>query len=150
MATAQQQLDGFLKKCSPDMEKLGRTAIAQLRKRPPGAFCLVYDNYNALAVGFGRTSKPSAIPISIAFYPKGVTLFLMRGASPDDPERLMAGKGARIRSIRFDGLAMLRSEPVDQLIAAAVLQAGWKLDARSKGELIIKSISPKQRPRRPS
>lgn len=150
MATAQQQLDGFLQKYSPKMEKLGRAAITHLRKRLPGAFCLAYDNYNSLAVGFGETDKVSALPISIALFPKWATLFLMFGASLDDPDRLLTGKGARIRSVRLSGLDMLKSEPVDRLIAAAVLQAGWKLDPKAKGELIIKSISPKQRPRRPS
>ena len=149
MATAQQQLDGFLKKYSPEMEKLGRAAIAHLRKRLPGAICLAYDNYNALAVGFGPSAKASALPLSIALYPKWATLFLMYGASLDDPHGLMEGKGARIRSIRLSGLPMLKSEPVDRLIASAVLQAGWKLDPNARGELIIKSISAKQRPRRP-
>lgn len=73
----------------------------------------------------------------------------MDGASLDDPDELMQGKGARIRSVRLSSLAMLKSEPVDQLIAAAVLQAGWKLDPKAKGALVIKSISSKQRPRRP-
>ena len=150
MATAQQQLDGFLKKYSPEMEKLGRAAIAHLRKRLPGAICLAYDNYNALAVGFGHSAKVSSLPLSIALYPKWATLFLMSGASLDDPDCLLEGKGPRIRSIRLSGLAMLKSEPVDRLIAAAILQAGWKLDPNAKGELIIKSISPKQRPRRPA
>ena len=63
MVSAQQQLDGFLQKYSPEMEKLGRAAIAHLRKRLPGAFCLVYDNYNSLAVGFCTTPKPSYLPI---------------------------------------------------------------------------------------
>ena len=62
MATAQQQLDSFLQKYSPEMEKLGRAAISHLRKRLPGAICLAYDNYNALAVGFGPTAKVSALP----------------------------------------------------------------------------------------
>lgn len=150
MATAQQQLDGFLQKYSPGMEKLGRAAITHMRKRLPGAFCLAYDNYNALAVGFGPTARPSLIPISIALYPKWAMLFLMYGASLHDPDGLMAGKGARIRSIRLSGLPMLKSGPVDQLISAAVLQAGWKLDPKAKGELIIQSVSPKQRPRRPA
>lgn len=149
MATAQQQLDGFLKKYAPDMEKLGRSAIAHMRKRLPGAFCLAYDNYNALAVGFGPNAKASTIPLSLAFYPRWATLFLMYGAQLPDPKKLMTGKGARIRSVRLTGLAMLKSDPVDQLISAAVMQAGWMLDPKAKGELIIKSISPKQRPRRP-
>ena len=90
------------------------------------------------------------MPISIALFPKWATLFFVFGASLDDPDRLLTGKGARIRSVRLSGLDMLKSEPVDRLIAAAVLQAGWKLDPKAKGELIIKSVSPKQRPRRPS
>lgn len=149
MATAQQQLDGFLKKYSPEMEKLGRSAITHLRKRLPGAFCLVYDNYNALAVGFGPTAKPSALPISIAFYPRWATLFFMFGAALDDPDKLLEGKGARIRSVRLDGLGMLKSAQIDKLITAAVLEAGWTLDSDSQGALVIQSISAKQRPRRP-
>jgi hypothetical protein len=149
MATAQQQLDGFLQKYSPQIEKIGRGAITHLRKRLPGAICLVYDNYNALAVGFGPTAKASALPISIALYPRWVTLFLMFGATLDDPEGLMEGKGPKIRSVRLDGLEMLKGEAVDALITGAVLQAGWTLDPKSKGELIIQSISAKQRPRRP-
>ena len=149
MPTAQQQLDGLLKKYSPEMEKLGRAAIAYLRKRLPGAFCLVYDNYNALAVGFGPEAKASILPISIALYPRWATLFLMFGATLDDPEGLLEGKGPRIRSVRLDGLGMLKSEAIDTLVAAAVVQAGWKLDPKAKGELIMQSVSAKQRPRRP-
>ncbi len=149
MATARQQLDGFLKKYSPEMEKLGRAVIAYLRKRLPGAICLVYDNYNALSVGFWPTAKASALPISIALYPRWATLFLMFGATRDDPEGLLEGKGPRIRSVRLDGPGGLKSEPVDALVTAAVLQAGWTLDRKAKGEVVIQSVSEKQRPRRP-
>ena len=149
MATAQQQLDGFLQKYSPELAKLGRDAIAHMRKRLPGAICLVYDNYNALAVGFGPDDKASTLPLSIALYPRWANLFLMYGGTLEDPERLLSGKGARIRSMRFSTLTELKSPAVDQLITAAVLQAGWKLIPKAKGELIIKSISAKQRPRRP-
>ena len=54
-----------------------------------------------------------------------------------------------MRSIRLDGMATLKSPDVDALISAAVMQAGWRLDPKAKGELVIKSISPKQRARRP-
>jgi hypothetical protein len=150
MATAQQQLDAFLQKYSPEIAKLGRQAITHMRKRLPGAFCPVYDNYNALAVGFGEEQKISKLPLSIALYPRWATLFLMYGAALPDPHGLMEGKGARIRSVRLtEGMATLKSDPVDQLISAAVMHAGWKLNPKAKGELVIKSISPKQRPRRP-
>ncbi len=149
MTTAQQHLDKFLQKYSPEMEKLGRSAISHLRKRLPGAICLVYDNYNALAVGFGPDGKPSTLPISIAFYPRWATLFFMYGGLLPDPDGMLEGKGARIRSVRLKGIESLSEPAIDQLITAAVLQAGWQLTPRAKGELIIQSISPKQRPRRP-
>ncbi len=150
MTTAQQQLDAFLQKYSPDLAKLGREAITHLRKRLPGAICLVYDNYNALAVGFGPGPRASDIVISIAFYPRWATLFLMHGATLPDPDDLLDGKGARIRSVRLmQGLATLKSDAIDQLITAAVLQAGWTLTPAAKGELIIQSVSARLRPRRP-
>ena len=71
-----------------------------MRKRLPGAVCLVYDNYNALAVGFGRSAKVSTMPLSIALYPRWLTLFFMMGGALDDPKKLMTGKGPKIRSIR--------------------------------------------------
>jgi hypothetical protein len=51
MPTAQAQLHGFIAKYSPDVAKRGRAAIARMRKLLPAAQVLVYDNYNALAVG---------------------------------------------------------------------------------------------------
>ncbi len=149
-ATAQQQLEAFLAKYEPEIATLGRKAIAHMRKRLPGAVCLVYDNYNALAIGFGPSDKVSALPLSIALYPRWLTLFFMMGGALDDPGKLMTGKGPKIRSIRLDdGLATLKDPDVDALISAAVMHAGWKLAPKAKGELVIKSVSPKQRPRRP-
>lgn len=149
MTTAQQHLDEFLQKYSSDMQKLGHSAITLLRKRLQGAICLVYDNYNSLAVGFGSDGKPSALPISIAFYPRWARLFFMYGAHLPDPDGLLEGKGPRIRSMRLKGIETLSDPAVDQLIAPAVLHAGWKPIPRAKGELIIQSVSPKQRPRQP-
>jgi hypothetical protein len=147
--TPQQQLEAFFDKYDPEIATLGRKALAHMRKRLPGAVATVYDNYNALAIGFGPEAKASAMPLSIALYPRWVTLFLMQGAKLDDPEKLMTGSGSRVRSIRLDGLATLKDPDVDALISAAVMHAGWRLDPKAKGELVIKSISPKQRPRRP-
>lgn len=68
------------------MEKLGRAAIAHMRKRLPGAVVMVYDNYNSLAVGFGPDEKVSTLPLSIAFFPRWATLFFMQGSTLPDPE----------------------------------------------------------------
>ncbi|HVY89666.1 MAG TPA: hypothetical protein VG942_12405 [Hyphomonadaceae bacterium] len=144
--TAQQQLDGFLAKYDPAIEKLARDVMKRLHKRLPGSTSLIYDNYNALAIGFGPTEKEP--PISIALYPRWVNLFFLQGAGLPDPHRLMQGKGARVRSIRIDKASLIDDERVDELITAAVLSYGWKLDPKAKTKLVVRSISPNQRPRR--
>jgi hypothetical protein len=148
-STPQQQLDAFFDKFEPKIAAQGRKAFAHMRKRLPGAVAAVYDNYNALAIGFGPEPKTSAMPLSIALYPRWVTLFFLKGAKLDDPKKLLKGSGSTVRSIRLDDFALLKDPDVDALISAAVLDAGWQLDPKAKGELVIKSISPKQRPRRP-
>ena len=49
--TPAQQLGSFLAKFDPRVAASARAALAQLRKKLPGAIELVYDNYNALAIG---------------------------------------------------------------------------------------------------
>lgn len=150
MPAAQKQLDTFLKKYSPQIGTLGRLAIRHLIERLPGAICLIYDNYNALAVGFGPGRKAGDVVISLALYPRWATLFFMQGATLPDPDGLLEGKGSRIRSVRLtDGMETLKSAPIENLITAAVLQAGWRLAPGAAGELVVQSISEKQRPRRP-
>lgn len=150
---AKAQLDGFLDKYDPAIAALGRKALALMRRRLPGAIELIYDNYNALAVGFSHDGKVRSLPFSIALYPRWITLFFMHGAALPDPRGLLAGKGSTVRSIRIENAKALAAtfadKDVDNLFTAGLLHAGWKLDPKAKGRMIIKSISPKQRPRRP-
>jgi hypothetical protein len=46
-----------------------------MRKRYPAAIQLVYDNYNALAIGFGASEKASQAIFSIAIFPRGELVF---------------------------------------------------------------------------
>lgn len=50
------QLNGFIGRFAPPVAKVARACVAKLRKRLPGAHLPVYDNYNALAIGFRRAS----------------------------------------------------------------------------------------------
>jgi hypothetical protein len=66
-ATAEQQLEEFIGRYDPKIAALARKVLAHMKKRLPGALVTVYDNYNALAIGFGPiTGKQSATPLSIA------------------------------------------------------------------------------------
>jgi hypothetical protein len=73
---AEEQLASFLAKFTPEVAALARSILAAMRTRYPTAIELVYDNYNALAIGFGPTDKTSQAIFSIAVFPRWVSLFL--------------------------------------------------------------------------
>jgi hypothetical protein len=121
-----------------------------MRKYVPGATELVYDNYNALVVGFGPSAHASEAVVSLALYPRWVTLFFLQGARLDDPARLLKGAGTRVRHIVLSEAAMLDRRPVRALILQALATAPRAIDARAKRRMVIRAVSAKQRPRRPA
>jgi hypothetical protein len=147
-AAAEGQLASFIAKFSPQVARTARAARATLGRQLPGAFQLVYDNYNALVIAFGPTDRTSEVILSIALYPRWVSLFFARGAALPDPSRVLRGSGSRIRHVLLDPPAVIDSEPVRALIGAAVATHPKRLVA-GKGRTIVKSVSAKQRPRRP-
>ena len=126
-----------------------------MRKIFPTALELVYDNYNALAIGYGPTERASEAIFSIALFPRWVSLFFLHGKGLPDPEMRLKGSGNVARSIRLTSPAVLEEPAVMELMRAAVERATVPFDPDTfnpgtKHRLIIKSISAKQRPRRPS
>jgi hypothetical protein len=146
---AQAQLDGFIDRYSPEVAADARSLLARLRRRLPGARILVYDNYNALAIGFGASEKVRDILLSVALYPRWINLFFMYGTALDDPHGLLEGAGSRIRHVPKVTGASLDDPRIDALIAQALEFAELPLDPAAPQRLIVKSVSPKQRPRRP-
>ncbi len=143
------QLDAFLAKFTPEVEAQARAALERMRVRLPGAWQLVYDNYNALVIAFGANNKLSGVVFSIALYPRWVSLFFARGVELPDPGRLLRGTGRGIRHIVLKDIALLDKPAVEALIAEALARATPPIDQSKPGRLAIKSVSAKQRPRRP-
>ncbi len=145
------QLDGFLAKFTPEVRAIAKAALAKMRRRLPGALELVYDNYNALAIGFGPSERASEAIFSIALFPRWVSLFFLQsGAKLPDPQKLLKGSGKRVRHIVLEGAATLDRPAVQELIALALERAAKPLDATNRRRIVIKFISAKQRPRRPA
>ncbi len=119
-----------------------------LRNRFPTAIELVYDNYNALAIGYSSTERTSDVLFSLAVYARGVNLYFMYGRSLPDPDGLLQGSGNQDAFVRLTDLRVLDQPGVKALMRAAVEQAAPPLPSRGRGYTIIKSISAKQRPRR--
>jgi hypothetical protein len=144
------QLAGFLAKYSPEIAILAKSIRARMHKQLPGAFELVYDNYNALAIGFGPTERASDAIFSIAVYPRWINLFFLQGATLPDPHNLLRGKGKQARHIVIGNATVLEEAPVQALIIQALRSAKLPVEPkRRRGSLIIKSVSARQRPRRP-
>ncbi len=150
-ASPSAQLDSFLDKYTPEIAAQARVALRKMRARLPGAVELVYDNYNALAIGFSPTERTSEAIFSIALYPRWVSLFfLMNGPRLRDPAGLLQGSGQQARHIVLEAPPALLDSPVVQdLIAQALELSSKKIDSAQPRRLIIKSVSANQRPRRP-
>jgi hypothetical protein len=146
-ASPQQQLDGFIDKFTPEIAAQARACLKILRQRMPDAIQLVYDNYNALAIGFCPTERTSDAVFSLVLYPRYLRLFFLQGKKVPDPDKLLEGKGNAVRSILISAPSDLNRPDIRELMAAAKESAKVSFDPATQGRLIIRSISAKQRPR---
>lgn len=141
-------ISAFIAKYDTDIASRLRAARKRLRSLFPRGYELVYDNYNALVFGIGSSERASDALISVAGYPRWVTLFFLQGADLRDPRALLKGSGSRVRSIRLEAAEDLDRPAVLALIDLAVRPHAAAFAAAPKLSTLIKSVSAKQRPRR--
>src|SRR4051794_11387577 len=116
MDEARDRLDGFIDKFTPEVAALTRSLLAKMKTRIPGAVIAVYDNYNALAIGFGPSDRVKDVVLSLAVMPRWVTLCFMWGVRLSDPHRLLKGEGSQVRNVRLMTADALDDPRIDQLI----------------------------------
>jgi hypothetical protein len=131
------------------MEKLARAALVKMRKRLPNAIEFVYDNYNALVFGFGPNERPSDAIFSIAVFPDHAALCFLQGAKLPDPHKCLRGSGNVARNLRVDEVEALDAPQVIAMMEVALQRAKVPMDPKQERKLVIRSVSAKQRPRRP-
>jgi len=95
-------------------------------------------------IAFSASERAGDIVLSIALYPRWLTLFFMHGAKLKDPTKRLQGSGSKIRGVRLADAGDLDDGDVVALIEQASATARF-----GKRALIIKAIVKKQRPRRP-
>jgi len=147
---AEEELAGFIAKYAPEIGSLAVAIRAEMRKRYPMANELVYDNYNALVIGFAPSEKTSEAIFSIALYPRWVSLFFLQARGLPDPHRVLKGSGNVVKHVILPSPDALHQPEIEALMREAIARATVPFDPRNTHRLIIKSISPKQRPRRPA
>ena len=101
------------------------------------------------AIGFGPTERASDAIFSIALWPRWVSLFFLQGARLPDRNGLLKGSGKVARHIVLKQAEDLDKPTVQELIARALESARTPLDGTGPSRIVIKSVSAKQRPRRP-
>jgi hypothetical protein len=147
VSEAENQLRSFIAKFDPDTQALINGIRAVLRKRLPTCNEMVYDNYNFFVIGYVPSIRPSDCIVSIAAAANGVSLSFFRGSELDDPDEVLQGESKVNRFIRLPSSDVLLRPEVDAMIERACKLSNvaqpW-----TGGELIIRSISAKQRPRR--
>jgi hypothetical protein len=149
-ATIEARIAAFVDKYTPAIAAQLRDARQRLRAHFPRGVEMVFDNYNALVFGIGPTGSSRESFISIAGYPKWVTLFFLNGADLHDPDGLLQGDGKQVRGIRLKTPADLDTPGVAALIAQAIAPHRDALAAAPPLATVIKAEVDNQRPRRPA
>jgi hypothetical protein len=147
--TAEEELATFLGRFVPEVAAVAEAALTRMRARLPGTIEMVYDNYNALVIGYCPTEKPSEAIFSLAMLPDHISLcFLQNAGTLPDPQKLLQGSGSIARHIKLKGPADLDLPAVKALMSEAEKQAMKPFDTKMQGTMVIRSVSAKQRPRR--
>jgi len=133
---------GFIGKYAPAIGAQLKAARARLRKMFPRGCALVF--------GFAPGERASEAILSVAAYPRWVTLFFLEGVKLEDPRKLLQGGGSTVRSIRLENPKQLDDPAVRELIDQAIDRHREAFRAAGPLRTVIKSVSAKQRARRPS
>jgi hypothetical protein len=140
------QFSAFLSRFSPEIVALVKRCLPKLRRAFPGSTQLVYDYSNSLVVAFGMSERGYEAIVAIAIYPRWVRLYLDK--SVPDPEGLLEGSGAKVRSVTLKAASDLDHGDIQALIKAAIKHSGVTFPETRSTRMVIKSASKKQRPRR--
>ena len=138
-------LRGFLEPYGPEVTRVFLAARQTVLKAAPDATELIYDAYNAVTAAYSFTDRLKEAFCHVAAYRNYVNLGFNRGAGLADPQRLLAGSGARIRHIRIAVVEDLDRPGVRQLVKLAVAEArGWGLSSAAP-QSIVKAVYPNKR-----
>lgn len=116
----------------------------------PTANELIYDNYNALAIGWSPTDRVGHTFCSIAVgrTSKNVHFGFYWGSEIPDPEKLLQGNGNQYRYILVKSKKDFPKTYIKKLVKDAYLNSLVKVKEQKqimKGATITKSISPVKR-----
>ena len=118
----------------------------------PGANELIYDNYNALSLGWSLTDKVGHNICSIAIYRsnQNVHFGFDWGNELSDPDKILLGEGNQYRYILVTDKKKFPKEYMRELVNESFANSFSKVKDPKQilhGQTIVKSISGKKRER---
>jgi len=143
--SANAQFSAFLSRFPPEIVALVKRCLPKLRRALPGSYQLVYDYSNSLVVAFGLSERGYEAIVAIAVFPGSVRLYFDK--SLPDPEGLLEGSGAKVRSVTVKAASDLDHGGIRALIEAAIKRSGATGPHTRSTRMVIKSGSTKRRPR---
>ena len=85
---------------------------------------------------------------SFTFAPRFIALAFLHAMELPDPDGLFKGAPTPVRTFKLSKTRTLDDDNVQDMISRAVMaRGGW--DPHRHSQMVIKSVSPKQMPRRP-
>lgn len=141
----------FLQPFSKEIQELAMWLREFVWEIYPNANELIYDNYNAVAVGWSPTDRVGHTFCSIAaFNNKYVHFGFYWGSQIADPEKMLLGKGNQYRYIIVNNKDDFPKTYIKKLLKEAYANSLAKVQDKNqiiKAKTITKSISPvKKRP----
>ncbi|QKJ30610.1 hypothetical protein HQ865_12865 [Mucilaginibacter mali] len=115
------ELFTFLEAVSPEAQDKALWLRDFVWDRYPQCNEMIYDNYNALAIGWSPTEKMSHIFCSVAIYRtnNGIHFGFYWGSQIPDPQHMLLGEGKQYRYIRVDNLVAFPETYMKQLMQDA-------------------------------
>jgi len=135
---------------TPEIARAFTSARRKMRALVPRGYELVYENYNALGIGYGPGEKGSDAIVSIVAYPRWITLFFLYGAKLKDPTFRLRGAGSRVRSIKLDSPNDIDRADIKQLISRAFAPHVARFRECPRLQLVVKSTASRRRSRHPT
>ncbi|HTQ65827.1 MAG TPA: hypothetical protein VMI12_13595 [Puia sp.] len=142
----------FLKPFDKDIREIALWLREFIWDQYPDSNELIYDNYNAVAVGWSPTDKVGDTFCSIAVGTnKHVHFGFYWGSRIADPEKMLLGNGNQYRYITVKDKREFPKTYIKKLMKEAHAYSLGKMKEKKqvlKGSTIVKSISPvKRRPK---
>lgn len=141
------ELHEFLKPFPEDVREVTLWLRDFVWEQYPDSNELIYDNYNALVVGFGLTDKAPDVFCSIAVYANYVNFGFLRGSEIPDPDKILNGTGSLYRKLSVKDKKEFPQASIKKLMKTAYANAQSQLKEKQtlKGKVMVKSVSEKKK-----